>query len=114
MSGQAHLAGLFAGANPDSSGASDQREGIVANQFGRSRKFEADGIGCKRPDGAELIRHAEDNAGSIRAIGNEFGVVGQQGKFLIDSLTREAARDDLLAADESVNAQIAPRLKYVA
>jgi len=108
MGGEAHLAGLLSGANPDGACASDERERIVADEMGGSGEFEADGIVGEGANGVEFVGDAQDNACGIGSVGDQRGVIGQQSEFLIDALAGKTARDDLLALDVSVDAQIAP------
>ena len=107
MCGEIHLAGLLAGANPEGACTSDQRKGIVADELGGAGEFEADGVGGEGADGVEFVGDAQDDAGGVGTVRDEHGVIGQQREFLIDALAGEAARDDLLALNESVDAQIA-------
>src|ERR1035437_872330 len=106
--GEAHLAGFLGGANPDGAGAADEREGIVANQLGRAGEFEPDRVAGEGADGVELVCDAKHDAGGVGSIGNERCVIGQKREFLIDTLAGEAARNDLLALDVTVDSQIAP------
>ena len=81
--GQLCLASHLHCPDPDCSRASDQREGIVADDFGRPGKLKSNGIVGKRLNGVELIGDAQDYARGVRAIGRQSGVVGQQGKFAV-------------------------------
>ncbi len=72
------------------------------------RKLEADGVVGEGADGVELVCDAQDDARGVGSVGNQRDVIGQQREFLIDALAGEAARDDLLALDESIDAQITP------
>ena len=106
--GEAHGAGLFFGADPDSAGATDQGEGIVADNFGGAIEFQFDGIVGEGADGAEFVGDAQDDASGIGAIGVEFSVVGEQSKFLVEAAAGKSFGNDLLALDVAVNAQISP------
>lgn len=114
MRGEADLAGLLGGANPNRALTADEREGIVADERGRAAEFETDGVCGEGADGVELVGNTEDDAGRVGPIGNELNVVRKQHEFLIDSLTGETARDDLLALNVSFDAQIAPWFEMTA
>jgi hypothetical protein len=68
--GEAHFAGYFAGANPNGAGASDEREGIVADELSRAGELEVDGIVGEGTDGVEFVGNAQDNASGVGSVGN--------------------------------------------
>ena len=113
MRREAHLARLLARTDPDGACAAYQREWVVADQRCRTREFETDGIAGEGANGVELVCNSENDPGRISSVGNQGCVIGQEREFLIDALAGEAARDDLLALDISVNAQIAPGIEDV-
>ena len=77
--GEADGAGEFAGAKPDGSGASDESEGIVADEIDGAFEFEGDGVVGVGADIAELVGDAEDDACGVGSVGGECGVVRQRG-----------------------------------
>ena len=48
--GKTNCAGLFFRTNPDGTGSTDKREGVVADQIGRAFELERDGIVCVGAD----------------------------------------------------------------
>ena len=68
MCGKARLAGLLAGANPDRAGASDEREGIVADELSGAGKLKADSIVGEGTDGAIFVGDAQDNASGVGSV----------------------------------------------
>src|ERR1700677_198765 len=92
MAGQPRVAWLFGCSDPDCTGAAYERERIVADEFGRPREFEADGVGGKRTDRVEFIRDAKYDTRGVGSVGSESCVVGQKSEFLIDSFAGERAR----------------------
>ena len=66
---QLHRAGLFLGANPNRSGAADQRKWIVADQFRRAFELKLNWIIGEWANRTELIRHTQHHARRVRSIG---------------------------------------------
>ena len=109
MSGsEFHGAGLFLSANPDGAGAADQRERIVADDFGGAFHLQLDGIVGERPDGAEFVGNAQNDAGRVGSVGDELGVVGMQREFLVNAAAGKRFGNDLLALQVAVDAQVTP------
>jgi len=106
--GQVYSARLFGSANPRLRRCHQQAQRIIADELSRTCQFKTDGVIGERTDRVEFVRNTKNDASGVGSIGHEFGVVGQQCKFLIDALAGETSRDDLVALDEPVNAQIAP------
>ncbi len=106
--GESHCAWLFFGANPDRAGASNQREGIVANDFGGAFQFELNGVVCEWPDGAKFIGHAQDHASRIGTIGVQMRVVREKSKFLVDAAAGKSFGNYLFTLQIAVNAQVSP------
>ena len=105
---EARYAGLLACANPDGSGAADEREGIVTDEVCRTFEREGDGIVSVGADGAELVGDAKDDAGGVGSVSAEEVVVRKESKFGVDAAAGKGFGDDLFSVDESVDAQIAP------
>lgn len=106
-------AGLLLGTNPHSAGASDQRERIVANDFGRSFDLEPDGIIGEGANGAEFVSHADNNSGRISAVSDQLRIIGAQDKLAVHAAARKILGYDLLALDVPLDAQIAPLMKEI-
>ena len=106
--GEAHGSCEFPRAQPDGAGASDQSEGVVADEVGGAFEFEDDGIVGKGADVSELIGNAEDDACCVGSVSDERGVVGCGGKLAVGSAAGECFGDDLLAIEVAVDAEIAP------
>src|SRR6478609_1886126 len=59
----------FPRTNPDRARASDEREGVVSNEFCGALELEYDGIVRVGADAAELVGDAQDDAGGIGSVG---------------------------------------------
>src|ERR1035441_1467326 len=106
--GEPHFSRLFSSAYPDGARSSDKREGIVADQLSRARQFETDRVVCKWADRVEFIRNAQHDPRCVGTVGYERRVVRQKGEFLVHALAGQAARNDLLALDVTVDPHVAP------
>ena len=108
--GEANVAGLFAGSQPDGSCASDEGEGITADEVGGTFEGEVNGIVCVGADVAEFVGDPEDYAGGVGSVGNEGSVVGQDDELARSApLLERSFRDDLLAfLEEAVDAEVSP------
>lgn len=84
--GEADGSGLFGGPDPDGTGATDEREGVVADEGRGAFKMEDDGVPGEGANAAELIVDAEHDAGSVGTIGDELSVVWQKNELAIDAL----------------------------
>src|ERR1017187_866947 len=86
MRSEPDLTRLLGSAYPYGARTPNEREGIIADERGRPRQFESNGIFGKRPDGVEFVGDAENDARGVGSVGNQRRVVGQQREFLIDAL----------------------------
>jgi len=68
--GETDGAGLLAGANPDSTGATDEREGGVADETCGPFEREGNGVIGVGADGTELVGDTKNDAGGIGTVGN--------------------------------------------
>ena len=66
---ESYLTRLLTGTNPNCSHTAHQRKGIVANDIPRDLKIKPNRIIRKWPDVPELIRHTENYARRICAVG---------------------------------------------
>ena len=104
---QGKRARLLAGAHPDGYGSSDERGGIVADEG--CRAVELSTMPSLAKDGCPVsVVHPQQDACRIGAVGDKLGVVRRDHELVIHAVAGVALRDDLLAADVAVDAQIAP------
>ena len=105
--------GALHGADPYGCNAADQEAGILANELCGPLDLQADRIGRKGADVAELIGDPQHEAGAIRAVRQQLGIIRSECELLVETPSRPVADDNLLVADISLDTQISPILEEV-
>src|SRR5438128_59605 len=107
---QSDLPWLFLGTNPDCARSADQGERIVADDLGRTFELELNGVVGKRANRAEFISDAQNDSRTVSSISDQRGIVGCDGEIRIYAPAGHLLLDDLLAADVTFEAQVAPAM----
>ena len=108
--GEAHFARCLSSTDPHRAGTSNEGERVVADELRWPFEREGDGSIGVGANGTELVGGAEDDARRVRSVGAQFQIVGKQNELAVGSAAGEGLRDDLLAADEPVDAKVAPNV----
>lgn len=111
--GQLYSALLLARSDPDRACSANEPEGIVSNNVGWTLESEHNRIARIGADVPKLVGDPEYNASRVGAVSNQSGVIGQKAELLIETFSRVAARNNLLAANVTINAEVGPERREI-
>src|SRR5580704_12577937 len=100
--------GLFGRSNPDRSRSACERERFVADDLAWAGKFEDNRIIRNGPDAIKLVCHPNDDARCVCTVPKKFVVGRYCDKLTVHAAAGVTLRNNLLALDITVDAQIAP------
>src|SRR5258707_15031174 len=95
---QSHKSCLLECVNPDSSGTSNERERISADDDRRTAQCKADGTICDQPDAVKFVGYGQPNACRVGAIRQQLIIISNSSEHTLTPLAREALRDHLLTS----------------
>src|SRR5215472_6332347 len=104
---QDNRAGLLLRAYPDCAAAGHQREGIVSNNLRRPFDAERNGGRGVSAQSAVFVGYAHNYPSAVRAIGHQSRVIGSHEELLVNALSGIFLLDDLVAAQISLDGEIA-------
>lgn len=111
--GQLHSARLLSRPDPDCACSANEPEGIVPNKIGWTLEREHNRIARIGADVPKLVGDPEYNASRVGAVSDQSSVVGQKTELLIETFSRVAARNHLLTADVTIDAEVSPERREI-
>src|SRR6185369_8496312 len=94
--------------DPDCAHATEQRERVLADDFGRPLQVQRNCRVGKRPDRAKFIRDFQYNARRIDAVADQLAIVRLDEKLLVHTFAGQPSSNHNFAADVTLDLQITP------